>query len=126
MDAAGIKLKLNEWSKFKIAERISLAILPAANKSEASYYNQYLSGLIKKYTSGEPTALAIEAQPGWNMENNIPEILQQKAKEDSCEITIQQWQQLSKLQRFTLLKLCRPGHENKNFPKAMREFGLAN
>jgi hypothetical protein len=28
------------------------------------------------------------------------------------------------LQRFVLIKLCRPGHENENFPKAVKEFGL--
>jgi hypothetical protein len=30
------------------------------------------------------------------------------------------------LQRFALLKLFRPGHESKNFRKAMIEFGLAS
>jgi len=36
----------------------------------------------------------------------------------------EQWRELSILQRFALIKLCRPGHENKNFPIAMKEFGL--
>jgi putative acetyltransferase len=125
MDAVGIKLKLAEWSKFKVAERISLAILPTANTTEAAYYNQYLTGLISKHTNEAPTSMSIEAKPVWSVLSIIPDMLQEKANECGCEISMWQWQQLSNLQRFTLLKLCRPGHENKNFPKAMKEFGLA-
>jgi hypothetical protein len=124
MDAACIKLKLAEWSKFKTDERIALAINPAATKKETEAYNQYLSGLIKKYTNADATALAVEAQPAWSVLTSIPEMLTEKAKECGWEISITQWQQLTNLQRFALLKLCRPGHENKNFPKAMKEFGL--
>lgn len=124
MDAAGIKLKLAEWSKFKVDERIALAVNPAATKNEAEEYNHYLSGLIKKYTKADATVLALEEQPAWSVLNSIPKMLQDKAKECGWEISITQWQQLTNLQRFALLKLCRPGHENKNFPKAMKEFGL--
>jgi hypothetical protein len=126
MDAAGIKLKLAEWSKFKVDERIALAVNPATTNEEAAQYNQYLSGLIKKYTAAEATVLALEAQPAWSLLNTIPPMLQEKANECGCTISITQWQQLTNLQRFTLVKLCRPGHENKNFPKAMKEFGLIN
>jgi len=34
------------------------------------------------------------------------------------------WSELNALQRFTLFKLTRPGHRNRNFPLALREFGL--
>ena len=125
MDAAGIKLKLAEWSKFKVDERIALAVNAATTKEEAAQYNQYLAGLIKKYTNAEATALALESQPAWSVLNFIPEMLQEKANECGWTITTEQWAGLTNLQRFALLKLCRPGHENKNFPKAMKEFGLA-
>jgi hypothetical protein len=45
-------------------------------------------------------------------------------KESQMSISLAQWKDLNVLQRFALLKLTRPGHENKNFPKAMKEFGL--
>jgi hypothetical protein len=54
----------------------------------------------------------------------IPAILQEKAKEFIKEISITQWQSLTCLQRFALIKLSRPGHENRNFPIALKEFGL--
>jgi hypothetical protein len=124
MDAAGIKLKLAEWSKFKVDERIALAINPVATNYEAVQYNNYLAGLIKKYTNAKATSLALEIQPAWSVLNTVPEMLQEKANECGWQISTEQWQGLTNLQRFALLKLCRPGHENKNFPKAMKEFGL--
>jgi len=36
------------------------------------------------------------------------------------------WQQLTSLQRFTLVKLTRPGHKNANLLAALQEFGLTN
>ncbi|MGG9961222.1 nitrate reductase associated protein [Ferruginibacter sp. SUN106] len=124
MDAAGIKLKLAEWSKFKRDERIYLALMPAATDEEAKLYNDYLSQLIEKYTSNKATELTINTNPDWANLHTIPEMLAEKAKEFDLEITPEKWSSLTNLQRFTLLKLCRPGHENKNFPKAIIEFGL--
>ena len=124
MDAAGIKLKLAEWSKFSVAERIELAIMSAAIKEDAEKYNQYLSGLIQKYTGDDATKLVVDTNPEWANLETIPAMLQQKTMEFNLIISIPQWKQLTNLQRFTLLKLCRPGHENKNFPKAILEFGL--
>lgn len=125
MDAAGIKLKLSEWSKFKRNERIELAIKPCSTDDEAKLYRHYLSELIEKYTNSVPTVMEVNQQPVWADSENIPELLQQKANEFNWEITKQQWKGLTNLQRFALTKLYRPGHENKNFPKAMKEFQLA-
>jgi hypothetical protein len=124
MDAAGIKLKLDEWSKFKSTERIELALLPALTNEEAEAYNIYLTKLIEKYRSHKATKMAIVAKPDWANLESIPEALQEKSKEFGLTITIPKWKNLTSLQRYALLKLCRPGHENKNFPKAIKEFNL--
>ena len=124
MDAAGIKLKLAEWSKFKRDERIQLAVQPASNNEESKLYNEYLSQLIEKYTGNKATELVIDPHPDWANLISIPIMLEEKAKEFDLEITPEKWESLTNLQRFALLKLCRPGHENKNFPKAIKEFGL--
>jgi len=124
LDAVGIKLKLAEWSRFSIEERTFLAIVPVTDAAELAAYKIFLTGLIKKRTDAAPTEIKIDEQPAWNSSAVIPEALQEKAKETGVVISLAQWQRLSKLQRFALLKLCRPGHENKNFPKAMEEFGL--
>ena len=124
MDATGIKLKLPEWSKFSSAERIALALKPAETNEEAALYNQYLSALIKEYTGNEASVIPVNENPEWADTETIPAVLQQKAKEFDVTISMAQWQSFTNLQRFALSKLCRPGHENRNFPKAIVEFGL--
>ncbi|WP_293309401.1 nitrate reductase associated protein [Pedobacter sp. UBA5917] len=124
MDAAGIKLKLAEWSKFHPSERIKLALLPVSNQEETDLYHQFLIGLIAKYTGNQATTMAIDPLPDWSNLHRIPNMLTEKSAEMAIQISIQQWCSLTNIQRFALIKLCRSGHENKNFPKAVAEFGL--
>lgn len=126
MDRAGIKLKLSEWSQFRTSERIELALRPCSNEKEARLYHEYLSWIIRRYTDGDATGLEVDQSPGWAEKNYVPPTLQNKAAEFGWHITAWQWEELTDLQRFALLKLCRPGHESKNFPKAMKEFGLSS
>src|SRR5688500_12194137 len=124
MDMAGIKLKLAEWGKFSTEERIELAMKSCSNEEETRRYNNFLAGLINKYTGKEATGLAIDQNPAWVDTDKLPGMLLEKVKEYNWNISSEQWKNLSNLQRFALLKLCRPGHESKNFPRAMKEFGL--
>jgi hypothetical protein len=124
LDAAGIKLNLAEWAKFAVDEKVALSLMPCESDREKETYHYCLASLIKKYTGNEATPLKTEATPAWANLQEVPAMLQQKAAEFKWHISIQQWQRLTNLQRFALTKLYRPGHENKNFPKAMREFGL--
>ena len=124
LDAVGIKLKLAEWSRFREDERIMLAEEPCTIKGEQEIYSNFLQRLIRVRTGNEPTQIKIPGEPAWSQLEVIEPALQDKAKEYNWIITIRQWKSLSDLQRFALLKLYRPGHENRNFPRAMREFGL--
>ncbi|WP_208529886.1 nitrate reductase associated protein [Pedobacter alluvionis] len=126
MDAAGIKLKLAEWSKFLPTERVQLASLPISTQQQTDKYHQFLIGLITKYTGNQATTLAIEPLPDWGNLHQIPAMLKEKLAEFQLHLSINQWRKLTNIQRFALLKLCRPGHENKNFSKAIIEFGLLN
>jgi hypothetical protein len=126
MDAAGIKLKLAEWAKFSVEERIELALKPCSSKEEISAYNNYLAGLVVKYTGKEATILYADQFPDWANTDTVPDLLNEKAKEYGWTISKEQWKLLTDLQRFALTKLYKEGHENKNFPKAIREFGLAD
>lgn len=124
MDAAGIKLKLAEWSQFSPSERIELATKQCGSAGEVLAYKTYLSGLIRKKTGKEASIMEVDENPFWRHIDNVPSLLREKAKECGWDISANQWRSLTQLQRFALLKLCRPGHENRNFPKAMKEFGL--
>lgn len=124
MDAAGIKLKLSEWSKFTPDERAKLASMPCQPEENTKIYYDYLEGLVKKHTGDTAVKIEVEKYPSWANAFAIPEPLQLRAKEIDKEIDISQWIELTHLQRFALLKLCRPGHESKNFKKAMKEFRI--
>lgn len=126
MDLAGIKLKLAEWSQFSIEERKELALRNCSNKYEIAVYNEYLSLLINKYTRQNATQLPVEENPAWADVSGVPLMIIEKAAEFNWKVSIEQWKGLTDLQRFALLKLCRPGHENKNFPIAMKEFGIVS
>jgi hypothetical protein len=124
LDAAGIKLKLAEWSRFKVDERNQLIKLPCSTREQVIAYRNYLYQLVMMRAGNEPTPLTLDGNPAWADLEKIDVSLQEKAKEYNWNISIEQWKGLNNLQRFALLKLYRPGHENKNFPKAMKEFGL--
>jgi len=74
---------------------------------------------------GKPCSeLAIVPNPPWLDSETIPDTVSEKAASFGDSITLDQWQTLTPLRRFALIKLSRPSHENKNFQPALREFGL--
>ncbi len=124
MDAAGIKLKLAEWNKFSVDERKHLTMKQCNTEETAEAYSTFLAGLVERYTGKAATKMGVDKHPAWANKNSIPDKLIEKAKEFNWTISVEQWKSLTNLQRFALLKLCKPGHENRNFPKAMKEFNL--
>lgn len=125
LDACEIKLKLKDWNKMSLAEREQLAILPIASASAITKYKSYLEPLIARDSRGEPTFLSPDQQNlSWMDTDQIPQLVSEKLKELNKEISLAQWKSLDALKRYALMKLSRPGHENRNFPKALKEFGL--
>ncbi len=126
LDACGIKLKLTEWCKMSTDQRMLLADLPCETPIEIDAYGEYLRQLIMSITNQNPTDLKVDHNPQWAQLSEIPSILIEKVKELNLSLSLSQWKGLDTLQRFALLKLSSASHENKNFPKAMREFNLAS
>jgi hypothetical protein len=127
LDACGIKLKLKEWSKMILEEREQLANLSIDTTEDLIVYKTFVQELIYKSTGENATLLppTYYGNNGEILEDILPAALEEKLRESKMNISLTQWRGLTVLQRFALLKLTRPGHENKNFPKAMKEFGLA-
>jgi hypothetical protein len=124
LDACGIKLKLHEWSKMSIAERAVLAAMACSSSKEIKQYRYYLQQLVVKNCGTAAADLPQHEDAVWAVVDSLPCVLLIKLAEFDWHISLWQWRSLSNLQRFVLLKLCRPGHENRNFPKAVKEFGL--
>ena len=124
LDTCGIKLKLSDWNQMTTAERQALVELPCNTETEIQFYHDHIQQLIVQSTGIPATKLPIEPHPEWLDSATVPPGLQEKAEEIGVTLTQQHWAALTPLQRFALIKLSRPGHENKNFPKAMVEFHL--
>ncbi len=124
LDTCGIKLKLADWTYFSESERQEIVEQPCTTTTEIQSYRQQLQSLVQKHTDTLPKDLPIEANPEWMDASTIPTNLQEKAQEVGATLTVQQWQALTPLQRFALIKLSRPSHENKNFIPALKEFTL--
>ncbi|NDJ20828.1 nitrate reductase maturation protein NarM [Nostoc sp. B(2019)] len=124
LDSCGIKLKLSDWNQMTRAEREALVELPCTTEQEIQSYQEYLQQLILERTGTLAAKLPIEPHPAWMDSTTIPASIQEKSQEMGITLTPHQWENLTPLQRFALIKLSRSGHENKNFPRAMAEFYL--
>ena len=124
LDNCGVKLKLVHWNQFTLAERQTSIDLPCATLEQRQAYRQWLQDLTVAKTGQPAKELAIDPNPAWLNEANIPPSVQDKAKEYDLSLSLEQWSNLTPAQRFALIKLSRPSHENKNFIPALQEFNL--
>ena len=124
LDTCGVKLKLSHWHQFSPGECQSLVDMPCTKPQEIAAYREFLQSLVVEKTGTPAKALPIEENPPWLIADTVPEDTQKQAQEFNVEITVQQWEKLSPLQRFALIKLSRRGHENRNFYPALQEFKL--
>ena len=124
LDNCGVKLKLAHWNQFSQAEREALVDLPCTTSSQRQTYRKWLQDLIIAKTGQPAKDLSIDPNPLWLNRTNIPDSVQTKAQEHQVSLSLEQWSNLNPTQRFALIKLSRPSHENKNFIPALQEFGI--
>ncbi len=124
LDTCGVKLKLNHWNQFSQEERQQLAMMPCEDKATAAIYREFLQELVTQHQGSPAKTLPIDPMPPWQDETVIPDSVINQAENFGCSLTIAQWKHLQPIQRFALIKLSRPGHENRNFEPALRELGL--
>lgn len=124
LDTCGIKLSLALWNQFSVAERQHLMALDCGDEPAIAAYRDHLHHLIQRYQADPAKTLPIDPAPPWLDGQTIPASVQDQAIALDNPLTLAQWQALSPLQRFALIKLSRPSHENHNFRPALVEFGL--
>jgi len=123
LDTCGIKLKLQHWYSFSTNERQQLIDLPCATNIEIENYRENLRSLVFQHFKTYPNDLPIDANPAW-IQIIIPDSVLNHTQELDMAIALAQWQNLTPLQRFALIKLSTSNHENDNFLPALQEFGL--
>lgn len=124
LDTCGIKLKLQDWNHFSTSEREQLVKMPCTTATEIAAYREFLSNLVVEHTGTQPSHLPIEEHPAWLNAATVPDAVSEKAEEFHVKLTTDKWGNLTPEQRFALIKLSRPSHENKNFLPALQEFNL--
>lgn len=124
LDNCGVKLKLAHWNQLSQSERQKLVDLPCTTKAESQAYRKFLQSLITAKTGKPAKELAIDPNPDWLNDAKIPQQVQTKARESQVDISLEQWSNLTPAQRFAIIKLSRPSHENRNFIPALKEFGV--
>ena len=124
LDTCGVKLKLSHWHQFSQSERQQLVTMPCSTRTEAATYREFLQNLVTVKTGQPAKELAIAPNPPWLDATNIPQDVQTKAAEFKITLSLEQWRDLTPAQRFALIKLSRPSHENRNFLPALKEFKI--
>lgn len=124
LDTCGVKLKLAHWNQFDTAERQALVDWDCSTPEAAKTYRERLQALIVEKSGSPAKTLDVDLLPDWRNVSKIPVQVEEKFQSQQVPLSVRQWAQLSELQRFALIKLSRPSHENNNFLPAVQEFGL--
>lgn len=124
LDNCGVKLKLFHWNQFDLSERQALVDLPCTTPEQRQAYKEWLQNLIIAKTGQPAKELAIDSNPLWLETTSIPDSVETKTQAHNVALSLEQWSNLNSLQRFALIKLSRPSHENQNFIPALEEFGI--
>lgn len=124
LDNCGVKLKLSHWNQLTSTERQALLDQPCSTTAEVQAYRLQLHQFVQAHNGEIPSDLPIDPQPAWMDAAVIPESVTAQAQSMGQTITLDQWANLTPIQRFALIKLSRSQHENQNFLPALREFHL--
>ncbi|MCS6813206.1 MAG: nitrate reductase associated protein [Cyanobacteria bacterium] len=127
LDACSVKLSLQQWQQLTLQQRQGLLELPCETAIEQANYRQQLQQWLLARTGAEAPTLAADKRTAWAIAavpDTIPESVQTQIMAAGATLSLTQWQNLTALQRFVLIKLSQPGHEHRNFLPALQEFGL--
>jgi hypothetical protein len=125
LDLSGVKLSLHQWKCFTEDDRRDALLRPCETPAEISQYRDTMADRITRRANEAPKFLPPQPGFAWEALDAVPEQIAAHAR--SLEIpppTLAQWQSLSTLQRFVLMKLSLQNHDNVNFIPAMKEFNL--
>jgi len=123
LDLAGVKLKLVHWHGLSGVERQQLLDWPDADAALLELRHWLLQRSCS-LPQGPARPLEPVQQAPWQQVEAIPEPLLQSCRQLGLMLQPQRWCELDELERFALVKLCHPGHEHRNLPRALAELGL--
>jgi hypothetical protein len=123
LDLAGVKLKLQHWSELSASERAELLAWPD-DPSAIEALRRHLLSRTDALSAGRAKELPRATAEPWQQGERLPEPLAASCAQLGLAVRPGGWAALTELQRFALVKLSHPGHEHRNLPRALAEFGL--
>ncbi len=123
LDLAGVKLKLQHWSELGEAERAEL-LAWADDAAAIEALRQHLLERTAALSAGQAKQLPRPNGEPWQQADQLPAVLAASCSQLGVGERTGGWAKLTELQRFALVKLSHPGHEHRNLPRALAEFGL--
>jgi hypothetical protein len=123
LDLAGVKLKLAHWHGLSEAERRDLLAWPDS-PDELERLHSWLLARSAELPQGPARAIDPLHTAAWLRGGAIPDVLLESCRQLGVNLRAEHWSQLDELERFALVKLCHPGHEHRNLPRALEEFDL--
>ena len=123
LDLAGVKLKLVHWHGLEAEERqrlLAWADAPAAIEALRTWLLERSTNLPQ----GPASPLEPARGCDWQQGATTPAVLSDSCRQLGLTLREGGWRDLTELQRFALVKLSHPGHEHRNLPLALEEFGL--
>jgi len=123
LDLAGVKLKLPQWHGLTAEERQGLLAWDDDPEAIASL-GRWLLERSGDLPGGPAGSLPPASGTAWQQGQDWPEEVLASCTQLDLAIRSGGWGALDELQRFALVKLSHPGHEHRNLPRALAEFGL--
>ena len=123
LDLAGVKLKLQHWSELGETERQEL-LAWADDAAAIEALREHLLERTASLSAGQAKQLPRPSGEPWQQSEELPAVLAASCTQLGLGVRAGGWAELTELQRFALVKLSHPGHEHRNLPRALAEFGL--
>lgn len=123
LDLAGVKLKLQHWSELGAQERAELLAWPD-DPGAIEALREHLLVRSAALGPGRAKELPRPQDEPWQQGEQLPELVAASCRQLGLAVAAAGWAGLDELQRFALVKLSHPGHEHRNLPRALAEFGL--
>lgn len=123
LDLAGVKLRLSHWNGLSEMERQQLLAWSDA-AADLETMRQWLVERTTAMAEGQAKPLEPAVAEPWQQATQLPQALEESCRQLGLTPPTQAWSQLDELERFALVKLSHPGHEHRNLPRALAEFGL--